>query len=204
MTGRLPFAVQLTALAVGLAACHPRPSPPRPFASVIATRAIPAAVLSRYELAGPGRDVKLAVATLERERLIEPPPASAPDPAPAAPPVLGPKTEASPPARETLAPPRVQERAATLPDDVVLHLLETGRTLFVRCFKKAVANDPMVSSFKVRVHVELDGDGAVTASSTDTTDDALAACVVRAAGWLHYPATGGRVVVELPLYYRAE
>lgn len=202
VAGRLPSALQLTAVAVGLAACH-APPPERPYTSVIATRAIPAAVLSRYELAGPGRDVKPAVATLEREPLIEPPPAPAPEPAPPPPP-LGPKTEASPPARETLAPPRVEERAATLPDDVVLRLLETGRTLFVRCFKKAVANDPLVSSFKVRVHVELDGSGAVTASSADATDEALRACVVRAAGWLHYPATGGRVVVELPLYYRAE
>ena len=92
----------------------------------------------------------------------------------------------------------------TLPDEVVMKLLEGGRAAFVRCFKKAVQADPTTLSFKVRVHVELDGDGAITTANADTSDAALAGCLVRSVAWLKFPASGRAVAVELPLFYRAQ
>ena len=114
-----------------------------------------------------------------------------------------PKAE-DPARRETLAPPARPAPHDRLPDEVVIKLLETGRAAFVRCFKKAVQNDPTTISFKVRVRVELDSDGAITTANADTTDTALAGCLVRALGWLKFPASGKSVAVELPLFFRAE
>ena len=116
-------------------------------------------------------------------------------------PPAGPKTEPDLSRRETLAPPAPKPTAERLPDDVVMKLLETGRAAFVRCFKKA---DPTVVSYKVRVHVELDGEGAIMTATADTTDTVLAGCLVRALGWLRFPATGRVIAVDLPLFYRAE
>jgi hypothetical protein len=138
----------------------------------------------------PKRPVKAP----EREMLKEPPLV----------PPAQPKTEIVN-RRETLAPTAPAEQPAErLPDDVVVRLLDTGRAAFVRCFKKAAAADPSVGSFKVRIRVELDADGAITGTSADTTDSALAGCLTRATGWIRFPASGKRVVVELPLFYRGE
>jgi hypothetical protein len=114
----------------------------------------------------------------------------------------GPKLDEVPVPRESLAPPVAQAPADTLPDEVVVRLLETGRAAFVRCFKKAVAVDPTQLSFKVRLHVELDAVGAITAASTDADSQTLDACLTRTARWLAFPATGNRVVVDLPVFYR--
>ena len=130
----------------------------------------------------------------EREMLKEPPLV----------PPSRPKTEIAA-KRETLAPTETPlVRAERLPDDVVMKLLETGRAAFVRCFKKAVQADPTTLSFKVRVRVELDEDGTITSSSADASDPALTGCLTRATGWIRFPASGKRVVVELPLFYRGE
>jgi hypothetical protein len=154
---------------------------------------MPPAIVSRFEPPA-SQTPKRATKPPEREMLKEPPLV----------PPSRPKTE-SVSQRETLAPTAPPlERAGRLPDDVVMRLLETGRAAFVRCFKKAVAADPTVASFKVRVRVELDDDGAITGASADTTDQALAACLSRATGWIRFPASGKRVVVELPLFYRGE
>lgn len=170
-----------------LPAAPSAPAPPPP------TRPTPPAVLSRMQrpvMAPPQTPPKP-----EREMLKEPPLV----------PPARPKAEVEP-KRETLAPPPPppSEPAVRLPDDVVLKLLEGGRAAFARCFKLAVKADPTVTSFKVTVHVELDGDGAITSASADAQDQALAGCLSRATGWLKFPATGKRVVVELPLFYRGE
>jgi hypothetical protein len=154
---------------------------------------MPPAIVSRFERPDVA-PAKPPAKPPDREMLKEPPLV----------PPSRPKTEIVN-RRETLAPTQPPaERALRLPDDVVMSLLETGRAAFVRCFKKAVAADPTVVSFKVRVRVELDDDGAITAASADTTDQALAACLTRATGWIRFPASGKRVVVELPLFYRSE
>lgn len=146
--------------------------------------------MSRFERPGP----KAKVPTTDREMLKEPPLVPPP----------GPKTEPAPPPRERLAPRAPTAQLARLPDDVVMRLAETGRAAFVRCFKKAYNADPTVASFKVRVHVELDPDGAITTANADTTDQTLAGCLVRSLGWLKFPASGKPVAFDLPLFYRAE
>jgi hypothetical protein len=184
--------------ATAAAACCPPPDPEEPSSlppppKTTTARTIPPSIVGRFErpdLAPPKPRAKPP----DREMLKEPPLV----------PPTRPKTEIVN-RRETLGPTETPvERASRLPDDVVMSLLETGRAAFLRCFKKAVAADPTVVSFKVRVRVELDADGSITQTSADTTDSALAACLTRATGWIRFPASGKRVVVELPLFYRGE
>ena len=90
-----------------------------------------------------------------------------------------------------------------MPDEVVVKVIEAGRAGFGRCFKKASDLDPY-AAFKVRLHVELDPQGRVTTINADTTNAALASCLVRVGSGLPYPMTGRTVVVDLPLFYRRE
>jgi hypothetical protein len=106
--------------------------------------------------------------------------------------------------RETPAEPKGPPPTATLPDEVILGLLETGKTAFVRCFRKAIADDPTELSFKVKLHVELDANGIITTANTDASNPKLDACLVRMAAYLKYPASGKPVAAELPLIYRGE
>lgn len=119
-------------------------------------------------------------------------------------PPAGPKSETTPPLRETVDPSAPTVADDTLPEDVVLRLLETQRSSFVRCFKKAVERQPMVISYKVPIHVELDADGAITKATADTSNAALSDCLLRATSWLQFPASGRVVVVDMPLFYRVE
>ncbi|HEY5925184.1 MAG TPA: hypothetical protein VIV11_26055 [Kofleriaceae bacterium] len=195
--------VVVAAIALGaIASCCPPPDPQEPVTPpatpipvTARTRAIKPALLGRFE--PPSTATQKPAAPPKREMIKEPPLV----------PPAGPKTEPDLSRRETLAPPAPiapKPPADRLPDDVVLKLIETGRAAFVRCFKKAVHADPTVLSFKVRVHVELDGDGAIRVATADTTDTELGGCLVRALGWLRFPASGRLVAVDLPLFYRAE
>jgi len=181
------------AVALHAAACCPPLDPEEPVSPHVRARTIPPAVLSRFERPDP---TKLPRTDVPKREMIQEPPLV---------PEAGPKVESDVTRRQTFEPrPLSGPPLDTLPDDVVLKLLETGRAAFVRCFKKAVANDPTTLSFKVKVHVELDGGGAILRANADTTDTALAECLVRSLGWLRFPASGRDVAVELPLFYRAE
>jgi hypothetical protein len=115
-----------------------------------------------------------------------------------------PKHLERPAPRETLAPPRAAVAPVTLPDQVVLHALDLGRAAIVRCFRKANGRDPTVSSYKVRVKLELDAAGGVTKATSDAEDPELAACLVRVGSRLPFPAPGQAAMVEFPLFYRPE
>jgi hypothetical protein len=93
---------------------------------------------------------------------------------------------------------------ATLPEEVILRLIETGKPRFVRCFQKAFADDPTMLSVKVRLRIELDADAKLTSATTDSPTTSLSDCLTRAAAWLRYPTTGRRTLVEMPLFYRVE
>ncbi len=209
-TPRVTFA----AAALAVAGCCPPPEPIEPTSlqgppQVIPAQMIPPAIVSRYEQPR----LTTSLEPINRDPLKEPglgPPVVPPPLAPAAPPLpppavppAAPKTETSPP-REALEPAVPPGTVDTLPDEVVLRLIESGRAAFVRCFKKAVAADPLVVSFKVRVHVELDVDGAISRATADTSDTALATCLTRAVRYLRFPASGRPVAADLPLFYRAE
>ncbi len=155
--------------------------------SVIASRLVPSVVVGQFE-----QHTDASVAPPIRDVVYEAPPVP-----------LEPKTE-QPLPREVMKPPVPNVPRATLPDEVVLRLLEGGRAMFVRCFKKAYAADATATSFKVRVHVELDPTGALTAVTADTTDAALAGCLTRAAGALRFPPSDAPAAVELPLFYQVQ
>jgi hypothetical protein len=173
-------AVLVVALA---AACQPT----RP--GVIASRLIPSVTLGQFrqhELPPP------AVA-VEQLSLYEAPL-----------PPLEPKTEPTLP-REVLAQPTPPVgRRARLSDESTIRLIESGRALFVRCFRQAYALDPTVSSFKIHLYVDLDPGGVVTSTTNDATTPELAACLARASKWLRFPSTEQPVAVDLPLVYRVE
>ncbi|HEY5944606.1 MAG TPA: hypothetical protein VIV40_03905 [Kofleriaceae bacterium] len=171
-------------------ACVGRPAPIQIPAAAAPAWAIPAPVLSRYQQA------KTPPVTETSREMISEPPVMPP----------GPRADEVPAKRETLTPPPEPEPppADRLPDDVVMRLIETGRAAFVRCFKKAINADPTELSFKVKLHVELDAAGAITLASSDATNPALDGCLVRSLGWLQFPASGKRVLVEFPLLYRGE
>lgn len=147
---------------------------------------MPAPVLSRYQ-----EPVAPPVSTPpKRDSITEPPPG-----------LPLPKGDDESVARQSQAEPRPALPSDTLPDEVVLRLLETRRQAFVRCFKKAIDDNPIELSFKVKLRVELDASGVMTKTSTDATTKSLDACLVRAAA-LEFPATGKPITVEMPLFYQ--
>lgn len=155
---------------------------------MIVSRLVPSVVLGQFQQ----HDTSGPAVAPERATLTEAP----------LPPVPA-KTETTVP-REVLEQPKPAGRRAMLPDEVVMHLIESGRAVFVRCFKQAYAADPTVVSFKVHVYVEVDPDGTLTSASADTAPAELAACLTRSAKWLRYPASDQPVAVDLPLVYRVE
>ena len=184
---------------VGTTGCCPPPEadepvspvpPPVQARTIPPTRTIPPAKLGRFEVQPPAPKAKEP----NREMLKEPPLV----------PPIGPKVEDGPRPREQVAPREPRPMFDTLPENVVLELLETYRASFVRCFKLAIKRDPLTSSFKVKVHVELDYEGAIMSTKSDAIDQELGACLVRATGWMKFPASGKPVAVDLPLFYRAE
>lgn len=168
------------ALAIG---CGGHPRPP----SVIASRLVPSVVLGGFE-----HDTMVKIAPVHAS-LHEAPPEP-----------IEPKTEPTLP-REVLQQPRTPGASrARLPDEVVMRLLESGRAVFVRCFKKAYEADATVVSFKVHVYVETDATGVLTSARADTPNAVLATCLTRAAGYLRFPASDGPVAVDLPLIYQIQ
>jgi hypothetical protein len=163
-------------------ACMTSPSP----------RTIPAPVVGRFQQ--PSTPVRAKAEAPVKREMIKEPPVGLP----------GPKLDEIPVQREPHAPPKPPSPEERLPDEVVMRLLESGRAVFVRCFKKAFAADPLEPSFKVRLRVELDAAGAITSATTDAANKTLDACLTRSAGWVKFPASGRRIVVDLPLFYRAE
>src|SRR5262245_39344747 len=69
----------------------------------------------------------------------------------------GPKTEEDAPRRQTLGTPKPAPPPLTLPDEVVVRVMDTGRAAFQHCFKHADLDAGV--NYKVRLHVELDAAG---------------------------------------------
>jgi hypothetical protein len=105
------------------------------------------------------------------------------------------------PKRVAMQPsPQPAVRRVTLPDEAVVRALGTGQALFLRCFKKAATEDGLRSA-KVRLHLELDAMGRVTAASTDSDSELLDACLIRVGHMLPFPAPKQPAVVDLPLFF---
>jgi hypothetical protein len=89
-------------------------------------------------------------------------------------------TEPSPP------PPAVHR--ARVPDAVVLQVAETGRATLLACFRRAQRADPTLGATKIKLDLEIDADGSVTAARTDVDEPHFNACLIRVARALHFPA----------------
>ena len=104
--------------------------------------------------------------------------------------------------RVSSAPPRAPAvKLTTLPDAVVVKVIGDSQALFLRCWKLAQRTDPVLSSTKVRLHIEIDPSGKVTAAESDSDSKTLSNCIARVARQLPFPAPGAPAVVDLPLIF---
>ena len=142
-----------------------------------------------------------------------------PVPAPPSPPppVPSPVKTAAPPAAPPIAPaPRREELTARephapakppatpralVPDEVVMTVVRAMQPTFVACWKRAQRADPTLVSARVRISLEIDDTGAVTASRTDAEDPKLSRCLAGVARKLAFPALGRPAALEIPLYF---
>jgi len=107
----------------------------------------------------------------------------------------------------TAPPPRPPAaRTITLPEEVVVKAMAAGQQTFLRCWAKAQRADPALGAapgpMKVRLRLEIDERGKVTAAQSDTDSEALARCLAVVARTLPFPAPGKPAVVDLPLMFR--
>jgi hypothetical protein len=109
----------------------------------------------------------------------------------------------APTGRVSSAPPRPPSlRTITLPEEVVVKAMAAGQQTFLRCWARAQRNDPALIAGKVRLRLEVDERGKVTAVQSDTESVALARCLAVVARTLPFPAPGKPAVVDLPLMFR--
>jgi hypothetical protein len=116
---------------------------------------------------------------------------------------VGAKQEQAP-VRVPVAPPPAPRPAklVTLPEAVVLKAMDAGRPTFLRCWARAQRDDPTLSGSKVKLHIELDERGKVTAVTSDTESELLARCLAVVARGLPFPPAGQPALVELPLIFQ--
>ena len=72
---------------------------------------------------------------------------------------------------------------------------------FLACWKRAQRNDPGLTSARIRLSLELDAAGVVTASRADAEDAKLATCLANVARKLTFPAPGRPAAFDVPLYF---
>jgi hypothetical protein len=109
--------------------------------------------------------------------------------------------------RVSTAPPRpAPGRTITLPEEVVVKAMAAGQQTFLRCWALAQREDPALGAapgtVKIRLHLEIDERGKVTAVQSDTSSEALARCLAVVARALPFPAPGKPAAVDLPLMFR--
>ncbi|TMQ05176.1 MAG: hypothetical protein E6J91_41265 [Deltaproteobacteria bacterium] len=105
--------------------------------------------------------------------------------------------------RVAIAPPAAPPlRTITLPEEVVIKAMDAGHPLFLRCWARALRKEPLPIASKVRLHLDLDEQGRVTAASSDSESTELSRCLAVVARQLAFPAPGQPAVVDVPLMFR--
>jgi hypothetical protein len=128
-----------------------------------------------------------------------PPPTSTP---PAAPPIATTPRRDEPTGRETLGSKQPPAGPRTVvPDEVVMTAVRALQPTFVACWKRAQRNDPSLASARIRLSLEIDASGTVTASRTDAEDEKLSRCLASVARKLAFPQLGRPASLEIPLYF---
>jgi hypothetical protein len=90
----------------------------------------------------------------------------------------------------------------TIAEEVVVKVMGTGQPLFLRCWDRALRKATGSIAGKVRLHLDIDEQGRVTAARSDSESAELSRCLVLVARQLSFPAPGQPAVVELPLMFR--
>jgi hypothetical protein len=158
----------------------------------------------------PPRDTGLFGSAVAVPDEPAPPPPGAPpqnpapqNPAPQnpAPSAATPKQERPEPRIAAVPPPRPPVRMVTLPEEVVVHAMDAGRQSFLRCWARAQRSDAPPTADKVRLHLEIDEQGRVTAATSDSDSPALERCLGVVGRGLSFPPPGRPAVVDLPLMF---
>ena len=111
------------------------------------------------------------------------------------------KQEASTERVSSARPRTVPVRAITLADEVVVRAMSIGQPAFLRCWARAQRIDALDAA-KIRLHLEIDAAGRVTASRSDSESPTLSSCLAVVARRLPFPAPGVPAVVDVPLMFR--
>lgn len=100
-------------------------------------------------------------------------------------------------------PPEPARPAAkfTFPDEVIVRALRVMQPTFSACWRRAQQRDPLLSSARVQLSLEVDAAGAVTAARANAEDAKLAACLSNVARGLMFPAGGREAAFDVPLFF---
>ncbi len=104
-----------------------------------------------------------------------------------------------PPDAGTTSPP-VPVRRVQLPDPVVVAVMDASRAAFGACVRRAEREDPRVATMKIKLVIEIDDAGGVTAATAEVDNDHLRNCVARIARSLHFPAPGQPATATLAFF----
>lgn len=104
--------------------------------------------------------------------------------------------------RIATAPRAAPLATITLPEEVVIKVMQAGQPFFLRCWDRALRKDPGPPANKVRLRLDVDEHGRVTAAHSDSDSAELAGCLALVGRRLSFPAPGQPAVVELPLMFR--
>lgn len=98
--------------------------------------------------------------------------------------------------------PKVPLRPATFPEEVIVRTLDTVRSSFMRCYLRALDDDPTLGPTKVLLRMQVSELGSVVAARGEASDPKLANCVSIVARGMMFPVSGQAATLDVPLFFR--
>jgi hypothetical protein len=98
-------------------------------------------------------------------------------------------------------PARSRESRILLPDAMVLKAIGAGQQAFLHCWARAQQSELPPDTSKVRLHLEIDDQGHVTAATSDAETPAFARCLAAVARRLPFPVVGHPAMLDVPLMF---